>query len=170
MVQHKLIDTSISNAYHLSILTMLKETSFDLWHLTELINNRFAYEMLLSVVTKLAVFVIDIYWVYIRILHAVFNYHFIRIISCLYHYVAASLLCVHPLVSLIGIFYSCNKAVNEYKNISFALHQTSTYNIKSDFHFKKVQKFSLQLMSLKLQFTVKGFFEVTNRTLQEKRF
>lgn len=58
-------------------LVQLKEASSELWRLSEMLNERFAYTMLVTVAGKLAVLVIDIYWVYIRMVHSVFT-HFIR--------------------------------------------------------------------------------------------
>lgn len=58
-------------------LVQLKEASSELWRLSEMLNERFAYTMLVTVAGKLAVLVIDIYWVYIRMVHSVLT-HFIR--------------------------------------------------------------------------------------------
>lgn len=79
---------------------------------------------------------------------------------------AASLLCVHPLMSLIGIFYSCCSATNEYKNIAPAIHKLSCASV-DDVLLTHLQSFSLQLMTTKMQFTARGFFEITNSTLRQ---
>lgn len=59
-------------------LMLLKEASIELWNLSEMLNERFAYTMLITVTSKLAVFIIDIYWVYMRVTHSQFDIHFIR--------------------------------------------------------------------------------------------
>lgn len=59
-------------------LVLLKEATIKLWQLSEMLNERFAYTLLISVTSKLVVFVIDIYWIYIRIIHNVFTNDFIR--------------------------------------------------------------------------------------------
>lgn len=175
LIQRKLI--SIVPNDDGALLVSLKEASIELWHLSELLNERFAYSMLISVTSKLAVFVIDIYWVYIRVIHNVFNFHFIRTYKrCstqIFNWIklnistASALLCVHPLISLIGIFYSCCSATNEYKNISCALHKISSCSCDNDAFSRRLGSFSLQLMTTKMKFTARGFFEITNSTLRE---
>lgn len=82
--------------------------------------------------------------------------------------IAAFLLCVHPVVSLIGTFCSCSFATNEYKNISSALHKLSSSGFTDNsVLLRQVESFSLQLMTTKMQFTAKGFFEISNKTLRE---
>jgi len=82
---------------------------------------------------------------------------------------------------LIGVHCSCSSASSEYKKISFALHAFSTYdslNTDNDDDddivimanrnlLKQLESFSLQLMATEVQFTAKGFFEITNRTLRD---
>ena len=76
---------------------------------------------------------------------------------------------MHPVISLIGTFYSCSSAANEYKNIAFALHKLSESCgiIRNETSLIQVESFSLQLMMTKVQFTAKGFFEMSNKTLRE---
>lgn len=76
LIQEKLI--SLMADGDAATLKQLKKTSIELWHLSAMLNERFAYTMLMTVLSKLIVFVIDIYWIYIRIIHAVFTFHFIR--------------------------------------------------------------------------------------------
>lgn len=76
LIQSKLISLMANDDG--ATLMLLKEASSELWCLAEILNERFAYTMLISVTSKLAVFVIDIYWVYIRVIHNVFNFHFVR--------------------------------------------------------------------------------------------
>lgn len=59
-------------------LMLLKEAAIELWQLSEMLNQRFAYTLLMTVTSKLLVFVIDIYWIYIRVIHNQFTYDFIR--------------------------------------------------------------------------------------------
>lgn len=87
------------------------------------------------------------------------------ITHCFHSLSAASLLCVHPLISLIGIFYSCCSATNEYKNIALALHKLS-YASRDGASLRHLESFSLQLMMAKMHFTAKGVFEITNSTLR----
>lgn len=75
LIQRKLI--SLLGCGDGEALVQLKEASVELWCLSEMLNERFAYAMLITVTSKLAVLVIDIYWVYIRLVHNVFI-HFIR--------------------------------------------------------------------------------------------
>lgn len=59
-------------------LKLMQETSIDLWRLSELLNKRFAYTLLISITTKLVLFIVDIYWVYLRVIHNLLNMDFIR--------------------------------------------------------------------------------------------
>jgi hypothetical protein len=76
LVQRKLISPMTSGD---STLIQLQEASIELWHLSAMLNERFAYTLLMVVTSKLAVFVIDIYWVYIRVIHSVFNLDLVRV-------------------------------------------------------------------------------------------
>lgn len=91
-----------------------------------------------------------------------------KLLSSIFPHQAAFLLCVHPVISLIGTFYSCSSATNEYKNIAFSLHKLSSCGIiRNETSLRNVEGFSLQLMMTKMQFTAKGFFEMSNKTLRE---
>lgn len=67
LVQRKLISL-LANDDGATLLEM-KETTMELWLLSELLNERFEYTLLLTTTTKLIIFVIDIYWVYVRVIH-----------------------------------------------------------------------------------------------------
>lgn len=74
--------------------------------------------------------------------------------------------CLHPVISLIGVLYSCIYAWDEYKNISLAVSKLSS----SDFNratSRCFTTFSLRLMTEKMQLTGKGFFGISNKTLRE---
>lgn len=179
LIQKKLISLMANNDS--ASLMLLKGTSIELWHLSEMLNERFAYTLLMTVTSKLVIFVIDIYWVYIRIIHSVYDFDFIRKYQLNHSFrmfhnknfklvfllQAAFLFCVHPVISLIGIFCSCSFATNEYKNISSALHKLSSRDTHNSVLLRQVEGFSLQLMTTKMQFTAKGFFEISNKTLRE---
>lgn len=80
---------------------------------------------------------------------------------------AAMLLCFHPLISLIGIFHSCSCATNEYNAIAFSLHNITSDSVNDHALLSRVERFSLQLMTTRMQFTARGFFEMSNKTLRE---
>lgn len=63
-------------------LTQMKETAIDLWHVTELLNERFSFTLLVSITSKLAILVVDFYWQYIRVSRSTFGYYFIRKKQC----------------------------------------------------------------------------------------
>jgi hypothetical protein len=75
LVRRKLISPMTSDD---STLIQLQEASIELWHLSEMLNDRFAYTQLMVVTSKLAVLVIDIYWVYIRVIRSFFNMDLVR--------------------------------------------------------------------------------------------
>lgn len=76
LVQRKLISL-LANDDGATLLEM-KETTMELWLLSELLNERFEYTLLVTTTTKLIIFVIDIYWVYVRVIHFEhFNIEFI---------------------------------------------------------------------------------------------
>jgi hypothetical protein len=76
LIQEKLISPVVNGSA--STIASLKETSRELWHLSEMLNERYAYTLLLTVTSKLVIFVIDIYWIYMRVIHNVFDFDFIR--------------------------------------------------------------------------------------------
>lgn len=76
LVQRKLISL-LANDDGATLMEM-KETTMELWLLSELLNERFEYTLLVTTTTKLIIFVIDIYWVYVRVIHFEhFNIEFI---------------------------------------------------------------------------------------------
>lgn len=76
LVQRKLISLLTNDDG--ATLLLMKETSMELWLLSELLNERFEYTLLFTTTTKLIIFVIDIYWVYVRVIHFEhFNIEFI---------------------------------------------------------------------------------------------
>lgn len=76
LIQRKLISRMMN--VNTESLKLLKETSSELWLLSELLNERFAFTLLTGITTKLALLVIDIYWIYMRVIHSMFNLDFIR--------------------------------------------------------------------------------------------
>lgn len=59
-------------------LRLMQRASIELWHLSELLNERFAFSLLVTATSKLTIFVVDIYWVYTRLVHSLFDFYFIR--------------------------------------------------------------------------------------------
>lgn len=63
--------------------------------------------------------------------------------------------------------FSHSSAFNEYRNISSALHQLSSHDCNCNpLYLKQLESFSLQLMTTKIQFTAKRFFDISNGTLR----
>lgn len=83
-------------------------------------------------------------------------------------FAASILLCLPPLVSLIVIFTTSSSTMSEYNdNVAFFLHQLEYDGVDEVEELATLQRFSLQLLALKVQFRAKGFFEFTNSTLCE---
>lgn len=78
LIQCKLI-SPLENADDVTIVLM-KEASSDVWYLSELLNERFAYTLLVSVASKLTIFVIDIYWLYLRMFYFTIDFDFFRML------------------------------------------------------------------------------------------
>lgn len=77
LIQRKLISYNATTKDGMS-MKLLREMSVELWRLSESLNERFAYSLLTSVTSKLAMLVVHIYWVYMRTLHGNFNFEFVR--------------------------------------------------------------------------------------------
>lgn len=77
-LQCKLKQMFESGNRDLETLKLLKSTAADVWILSEMINDRFAYSILSSTAFKLFHFVIDFYWIYIRIRLSLYDYYFPR--------------------------------------------------------------------------------------------
>jgi hypothetical protein len=83
----------------------------------------------------------------------------------LFNFKASLLFCFHPLISLIIIFSSCSKSTTEYKKIAIYLHRVEcTESLEVEVH-RLLEKFSLQFMSLRIQFGAWNIFEFSNNSL-----
>lgn len=177
LIQRELI--SLIGKEDVEALMQMKEASIELWFMSELLNERFAYTLLVSITSELTIFVIDIYWLYSRVVNGILNFYFIRkkqskllfgrSLNIFYSLLASFVLCLHPLISIIGTFYSCSSASNEFRNISSVLHQLSNHSSNSECNavfLKQLESFSMQLMTTKLEFTAKHFFDISSATLR----
>lgn len=77
-IQCKLEEMSKNRKKDLQTLKLLKSAAGDLWILSDMINERFAYSILTSATLKMFHFVIDLYWIYIRIMLSNYDYYFTR--------------------------------------------------------------------------------------------
>lgn len=170
LIQRQILMTSNDT----SLFPLIKTATLELWYLAELMTERYAYTLLLSVTSKIAVFVVDLYWVYLRIIYTPINMDFLRrkhnekcVTSLMHSFSAAFILCLHPLISLIGVFSATSSAANEYKHISYCLHKLTSNQLLTENELRQVKAISFQLMTTSQKFTIMGFSEISNSTLLE---
>lgn len=79
LIQNKLkAMTNTGDEEHFNLLKILKNETNEILHLSLMVNRRFAHSLLASITSKLVLLVIDLYWIYLRIVNSNFNEQFLR--------------------------------------------------------------------------------------------
>lgn len=68
LIQRKLISYTSGEE---TTLELLKQASVELWLLSDLLNRRCSYSLLTSITSRLCIFVVDVYWIYIRVIQSI---------------------------------------------------------------------------------------------------
>lgn len=173
LIRRKLISYTSGDE---TTLELLKQAVIELWLLSDLLNCRYSYSLLTSVTSSFCIFVVvDVYWIYIRVIHSISEdllvrdtltalpgdiFQFLQPLSL----AAACILCFPPVISLIGVFYSCTSVCSEYNNIPLAVSKLSSceYNRATSSMLNKI--FTAINYDENAVYR-KRFLEISNKTL-----
>lgn len=76
LISQKLISQRESEDFE--ALMRMKQASRDLYCMADLLNERFAFTLLVAITSKLAIFVVDVYWLYSRLSRGMVSFYLIR--------------------------------------------------------------------------------------------